>query len=454
MTEYQSWGRYPRVGEGGQKALRLSWAHEIPRLRGLPGSLLPRGLGRSYGDSCLNPGGTLLDARGLDRFISFDEESGLLCCEAGASFEEILRVFVPKGWFLPTTPGTKFVTVGGAIANDVHGKNHHLSGSFGAHLRRFELLTSDGRRRVCSRTQNAALFHATIGGLGLTGLITWAEFPLMPIATSAMASENIKTRDLGEFFELSEASEADWPFIVSWVDMTARGRGLGRGLFNRGRWHGSSPSPLASAEPGGGPLQASPEPKLRFPFDLPSFALNPLSIRAFNALYYAKQLGRVKRGIAHYEPFFYPLDAILDWNRGYGKRGFIQWQCLVPMEGAKQSIRRILEAAASSGLGSPVSVMKTSGAMPAQGLLSFMRLRGITLALDFPMSGQPVLDLCQRLDALVRDAGGCVYPGKDARMSGESFKAFFPQWRRFASFVDPKLSSGFWRRVMGAAKES
>jgi len=442
MPAYQSWGRYPQVGEGDQKALRLQWGHEIPRLKGLAGTLLPRGLGRSYGDSCLNVGGTLLDARGLDRFISFDAKSGLLCCEAGLSFEEILRVFVPQGWFLPTTPGTQFVTVGGAIANDVHGKNHHLSGSFGAHLRRFELLTSDGKRRICSKSQNADLFHATIGGLGLTGLITWAEFPLEPIATSDIASESIKTRDLGEFFELSLASEAGWPFVVSWVDMTARGRGLGRGLFNRGKW--------AEA----GPRVASPEPKLRFPVDLPSFALNPLSIRAFNALYYAKQLGRIKRSTTHYEPFFYPLDAILDWNRGYGRRGFIQWQCLVPMEGAKESIRRILEAAASSGMGSPVSVMKTSGAMAPQGLLSFMRLRGITLALDFPMNGSPVLKLCQRLDALVRDAGGCVYPGKDARMSSESFKAFFPRWRKLASLVDPKLSSGLWRRVMGQAKES
>jgi FAD/FMN-containing dehydrogenase len=431
------------MGEGDQQVLPLAWSHEIPRLRTLPGTLLPRGLGRSYGDSCLNPGGTLLDARGLDRLLAFDAQSGLLCCEAGVSFEEILRVFVPRGWFLPTTPGTKFVTVGGAIANDVHGKNHHASGSFGAALRRFELLTSDGRRRVCSRGQNPELFHATIGGLGLTGLITWAEFPLAPIASSDMVSENIKTRDLDEFFTLSESSEADWPFIVSWVDMTARGRGLGRGLFNRGRW---SPAPA--------PRRPSAEPKLRFPVDLPSCTLNPLSIRAFNALYYAKQLRRVKRSTAHYEPFFYPLDAILDWNRGYGKRGFIQWQCLVPMAGARESIRRILQTVAASGLGSPVSVMKTSGAMAPEGLLSFMRLRGITLALDFPMSGAPVLALCERLDALVRDAGGCVYPGKDSRMSAESFRAFYPNWRKFSHFVDPKLSSGFWRRVAGTAKES
>ncbi len=225
--------------------------------------------------------------------------------------------------------------------------------------------------------------------------------------------------------------------------MTARGRGLGRGLFNRGCWAAASPS-----------RRASPEPRLRFPVDLPSCALNPLSIRAFNTLYYRRQLPRVRRSTAHYESFFYPLDAILDWNRGYGKRGFIQWQCLVPMACARESIRRILEAAAASGLGSPVSVMKTSGAMAPEGLLSFMRLRGITLALDFPMSGAPLLALCQRLDALVRDAGGCVYPGKDARMSAESFKAFFPNWRQFSRFVDPKLSSGFWRRVAGPAKES
>jgi FAD/FMN-containing dehydrogenase len=440
METFQSWGRYPKATH---KTVNLDWASRLPDLKSLPGSLLPYGYGRTYGDSCLNDNGTLLLGRGLNRFISFDPSTGLLACEAGVRFDEILKIFVPRGWFLPTTPGTKFVSVGGAIANDVHGKNHHADGTFGRHVTRLELVRSDGSRMLCSREQNPQWFRATMGGLGLTGLITWAEFRLAPIQSSLIESENIKTRDLEEFFDLSEASEKDWPFIVSWVDVTAKGPKLGRSLFNRGRW-------AASAKGG---LKPSPDPLLRLPFDMPGLAINPLTIGLFNKFYYAKQFRRVARSLAHFEPFFYPLDGILDWNRGYGKRGFLQWQCLVPWNQGRQAIREILETVASSGKGSPISVLKTCGGMAGEGDLSFMSQRGLTLAMDFPMDGPRTLDLLEKLDAIVRTAGGAVYPGKDARMSAESFKAFFPKWQEFTKFIDPKFSSSFGRRVGLVAKE-
>lgn len=437
------WGRYPAAA--GQRVLPVFWSHQLPDLRAEGRSFLPRGLGRSYGDSCLNPGGTLLDMVPMDRLLQFDPATGLLRCEAGVSLDTLLRVFVPRGFFLPTTPGTRFVTVGGAIANDVHGKNHHQVGTFGALVRRLELARSDGSRVVCSREDHGDLFRATIGGLGLTGIITWAEFPLVPIDSHGIESESIKTRDLDEFFDLSEASEADWPFIVSWVDVTASGRGLGRGLFNRGRFASRE---WAERLPEDRRLLPPKEPRLSVPFDLPGFLLNPFTIRWFNRLYYAKQFRDRVHAVGHFEPFFYPLDAIRDWNRGYGKRGFLQWQCLVPWDQARPGIRGILQEVAASGLGSPVSVMKTCGAMAPEGLLSFMQGRGVTLAMDFPMSGQDVLDLCERLDARVRDVGGAVYPAKDARMSPTSFRAFFPRLEEFLRHRDPALSSGFWRRVM------
>jgi FAD/FMN-containing dehydrogenase len=435
METFESWGRYPKASH---KTARLDWTSRLPDLAAIPGTLLPFGYGRSYGDSCLNDNGTLLLARGLNRYISFDEKQGLLRCEAGVRFDELLEIFVPRGWFLPTTPGTKFVSVGGAIANDVHGKNHHAHGSFGRHVTRFELVRSDATRMICSREENPEWFKATIGGLGLTGLITWAEFRLTPIANSRIESESLKTRDLEEFFDLSEASEKDWPFIVSWVDVTTGGKSLGRGLFDRGRW---------APESAGTTRRPSPRPRLNLPFDLPSALANPFNIGLFNRMYYARQIRRSVRSLAHYEKFFYPLDGILNWNRGYGKRGFLQWQCLVPWESGRKTVRALLETVAASGKGSPISVMKTCGPGPGEGMLSFMSERGITLAMDFPMDGVSTLELCEKLDAQVREAGGRVYPGKDARMSAQSFKAFFPKWSEFTKYVDPKFSSGFWRRV-------
>ena len=435
MQAFQSWGRYPPAR---QSTLQLRWAGDALPLPVTGGdTLLPYGQGRSYGDSCLNDGGTLLLTEGLDRFIHFDRAGGLLRCEAGVTLAEILRLIVPQGWFLPVTPGTKFVSLGGAIANDVHGKNHHRAGTFGCHVTRFELLRSNGSRLICSPQENAEWFAATVGGLGLTGLITWAEIRLKPIANPLIAAETIRFAGLDEFFELSAASEADYEYTVAWLDCLASGRHFGRGLFMQGNHAAPQLSGLPPiSEPQGHSI----------PFDAPNWMLNNLSIRAFNFAYYHRQRSKSTSGLSHFAPFFYPLDAILAWNRIYGRRGFLQYQCVVPDDGGHTVIRSILEKIVASGQGSFLSVIKTFGDVPSPGLLSFPR-KGVTLALDFPMRGAGTLALLNELDVIVQQAGGGLYPAKDARMSPEFFQAYYPRWQEFSQYIDPKFSSGFWRRV-------
>ncbi|MDQ3230352.1 MAG: FAD-binding oxidoreductase, partial [Pseudobdellovibrionaceae bacterium] len=341
------------------------------------------------------------------------------------------------GWFLPVTPGTKFITVGGAIANDIHGKNHHCDGTFGHHLLRFELLRSDGQRLLCSRTQNTPYFHATIGGLGLTGVITWAEFKLKPVFNPFITQEVVRFRNLDEFFVLSEESESEYAYTVSWVDCVAKGKGLGRGLFIRGNHASSIMSHVKNLKSGG---------TRSVPIDFPAWALNSLSVKIFNNLYYRKQFKDFKRTTISYDPFFYPLDSIHHWNRIYGKRGFLQWQCVVPFADGRDAIQELLGRIAKSGYGSFLAVLKTFGKMPAIGMLSFPK-EGVTLALDFPMAGPKLFQLLDELDGIVGNAGGAIYPAKDARMSSESFQKFFPRVEEFLQYKDPKFSSSLWRRV-------
>ena len=433
---FQSWGRFPRARQSVRHAF---WPSDSIPAAPHSGTVLCQGLGRSYGDACLNDGGTLLVTTGLDRFISFDENSGLLCCEAGVSLAEILRVFVPRGWFLPVLPGTGFVTIGGAIANDIHGKNHHVAGSFGNFVRRFLLRRSDGQTLVCSRDSNAELFRATIGGLGLTGMIEWAEIALKPVTNGWIDVETIRYDCLGDFFRLSAESEPRFEYLVAWVDSSAKGPSLGRGILMRGNH--SSDVALREKAP-------APGPPLTMPFDLPSFVLNPFTIRLLNFAYYRKQPGRFHRGVIPWRPFFGPLDGIGHWNRMYGKRGFLQWQCLVPVAQGQQAFREILAAVVGSGLASFVSVMKTMGAIPSIGLLSFPG-EGVTLALDFPNVPES-FTLLDRLDDLVTEAGGRIYPAKDARMSPAHFQRFYPQWRCLEQLRDPLFSSSLWRRLTGA----
>lgn len=431
-----SWGRYPKVTQ--QHLLALDNRHAaFPELQGYA---LPRGNGRSYGDSCLNDGGTLLLARGLDRFLSFDPATGLLECEAGVLLSDILDLVTPQGWFLPVTPGTKFITVGGAIANDVHGKNHHRVGSFGHHLDGFELLRSDGTRRWCSLAEHPEWFAATIGGLGLTGLISRVRLQLRRVAGPWMATESMRFRHLAEFFALSSTSEGEHEYTVAWIDCVARGSALGRGIFSR--------SNHAPAHPERRP--PAPTRRLSVPFTPPLSLINSLSLRAFNFAYFHKQPSDIVRSTTHYDPFFYPLDGVGNWNRIYGPRGFLQYQCVVPPGDAEITIGKLMTLISGSGTGSFLAVLKQFGTRPSLGMLSFSR-PGTTLALDFPNTGPATFTLLDRLDEIVGAAGGAVYPAKDARMSSPHFKQYFPQWRAFGPFVDPALSSSFWRRVMEQA---
>ncbi len=435
-NEHQSWGRFPRVAR--QTAHSILW--QTQALPTASGSLLPHGLGRSYGDSCLNEGGTLLTTLTLDKLLGFDAATGVVRCEAGVSLDTLLRLGVPRGWFLPVTPGTKFVTVGGAIANDVHGKNHHRAGTFGRYVHRFELLRSDGTRRVCSPEENRDWYEATIGGLGLTGLILWADVQLRPICNPFVLKETVPLENLDAFFTVSGESEQDYEFTVAWLDSLARGRKLGQGLFFRGNF---APPQLERL-----PQQTSHlnrEPWLSVPFTLPGFTLNRLSVAAFNWLY--GWVNRLTKGLRlqHYDPFFYPLDSVLRWNRIYGPQGFFQFQCVLPFDTARDALREILERSQRE-VPCFLNVIKTFGNVSSPGWLSFPR-PGVTLALDFANKGERTLRLMSELDNLTRQAGGAVYPAKDARMSAENFAAYYPQLERFKAFVDPAFSSSFWRRV-------
>ncbi len=401
----------------------------------IPGTVLPFGNGRSYGDSCLNVGGALLQTRSLDRFIRFDREAGIVACEAGVLLADILRLVVPAGWFLPIVPGTCHVTLGGAIANDVHGKNHHRAGTFGRYVRQFELLRSDGARLVCSPTDNSNWFAATVGGLGLTGVITWVELQLRPIRSPRLNVESARFGNLAEFFALCEEVERDYEYTVAWIDCLSRGKRLGRGILQCANHAEQQDS-----------AQASPERTLAVPFASPVSLVNGVSLRIFNALHYYRQSRNRKRTSEDFGRFFFPLDRILQWNRLYGPAGFYQYQCVVPMHSARRATTELLETIAGSGLGSFLAVLKRFGTVVSPGMLSFPR-EGVTLALDFPNKGAAVERLFQSLDRIVGTAGGTLYPAKDGRMPGALFRSGYPRWQEFSQYIDPACSSSFWRRV-------
>jgi FAD/FMN-containing dehydrogenase len=430
---YDSWGRYPKCKP--YDVFPVYWRNEIPELNKFSKKILAYAWGKSYGDSCLNDNEILIDTKGLSKFISFDENNGLLRCEAGVTLASILDFFVPRGWFLSVTPGTKFISVGGAVANDVHGKNHHNSGTFGCHVTKFELVRSTGKRLICSNDENTELFRATIGGLGLTGLITWVEFKLKPCPSAFFAMESEKFDNLEEFFEINNESEKKFDYTVSWVDCTASGGSLGRGIYSRGN----------HADPSEYQLPKLPKQKLKnFPIDAPF--INSFSVNVFNVLYFNKQFDKIEKKIIHYDPFFYPLDAVLHWNKAYGKKGFLQYQFVVPFGNEKDTVREILKQVSGSGMSSFLTVLKTFGNIKSPGMLSFPR-PGVTMAIDFRMGGKNTLKFLERLDNIVRESGGVLYPAKDARMSAEDFQRFYPQCTEFEKYVDPAFSSSFWRRV-------
>ncbi|WP_321869127.1 FAD-binding oxidoreductase [Paraburkholderia tropica] len=435
MSTVLSWGRYP---DYPQEAHALAWRDGAARawraLREAHGSALAFGNGRSYGDSCLAASGHVLQTLPLDRLIAADWSTGVLRAEPGVTLEQILDVAIPRGWMLPVTPGTKYATLGGAIANDVHGKNHHVRGTFGRHVRRFGLARSDGSVLDCSPDQHAEFYAATIGGLGLTGLILWAEIQLMPIRSSQIDVTTLRFDNVDEFFALSERLDPLHEYSVAWVDCQSRGSALGRGIFMVGD-HAED-----------GPLEVDRRKKRTVPMTLPVPIFNPLTLRAFNGMYYHRQARGETRSKVSYDAYFYPLDSLLEWNRIYGRRGFQQYQCVVPPEAAREATREILDAIAASGTGSFLAVLKRCGDIRSPGLLSFPR-EGTSLALDFPQRDAQNARLFARLDAIVSAARGRLYPAKDAHMSGADFRAAYPQWQQLENLRDPAMLSRFWERT-------
>ncbi len=428
-----AWGNLP-VSPPEQRLAAVS------RHAGLPGdrhrlstSCLAVGNRRSYGDVCQNAGGSEIDTRLLDRFIAFNPATGVLRAEAGVLLADIITLSLPAGWFLPVTPGTRFVTLGGAVANDVHGKNHHRAGSFGRHVRGFELLRSDGQRLCCAPAENADLFAATIGGLGLTGMISWVEIQLARVPGPWLQQTQTRFASLDEFVALNRKAEVANEHVVAWIDCLAKEP---RGILITG-------DHVAATQPEVSPRRPFRVPKL-LSSALPISPVNALSLRAFNTLYFHRPLAQ---GLVHYQPFFYPLDGILEWNRLYGRPGFYQYQCALPFAGGLDALRAILRAIADAHQGSFLAVLKTFGDVPSPGLLSYP-MPGFNLALDFPNRQQLTHTLFARLDAIIASVGGRLYPAKDARMPAALFRQGYPQLAQFAQHIDPAFSSSFWRRVM------
>lgn len=405
---------------------------------------LSRGLGRSYGDSSLPPPDRpeVAGSRLADRILGFDPESGRLHAEAGFSLYELNRLFLPRGWTSPVLTGTQYVTLGGMVAADVHGKNHHVDGTFGAHVERLRMRLADGAIVRTSRAEEPDLFRATLGGMGLTGHILEVVVRLRKIPSSWVWVESERFGDLDAFLEGMAAAARDWPLTMGWIDCLTRGRHMGRGILFRGRWAGPGEAPASPP---------APKRRLRVPFDFPGWALNRLTMRAFNTLYYWKQIPRRKAGPWHPEPFFHPLDAILDWNRIYGRRGFTQHQSVIPKASGARGVRRFLDLLTRLGAASFLCVIKDCGE-EGEGLLSFP-MPGISIALDVPVR-RDTPAVVARLNECVIEEGGRVYLAKDAFTTAEHFRAMEPRldaWLAVKRRYDPegRLKSAQSERLFG-----
>ncbi len=431
MVKVFSWGRL----EGAESdAHSLHQRGDVSRVIQRTGSGIAHGMGRSYGDACLNPACVIWKTAGLDHFIRWDEETGRLICEAGVLLRDIQRLMIPRGWMLPVTPGTQLVTVGGAIANDVHGKNHHVLGSFGDHVKGVTLCRTNGDVIECGPDHQSDWFKATVGGVGLTGVIVTADIQLRRVAGPWLEAETIPYSDIDEFFQLADASESAWEHTVSWIDCLSL---KGRGLFMRA-------NPIDKKER----LISFPRQK-KIPFVLPISFVNSFSLKPFNAAYFYLKKRQKGLSIASIESFSCPLDHILEWNRLYGPNGFFQYQSVVPRADALNTINRMRREIRAAGQGSFLAVLKTFGKKAPLGFLSFPQPNGVTLALDFPNKGKTTLALFERLDAIVHDAGGRIYLAKDACQSRDLFVSGYPKLEQFLSFRDPGISSQLSRRLMG-----
>lgn len=407
-------------------------------------AVLCRGLGRSYGDASLPPPGhpEVIATPRADRILSFDRRSGILRAEAGLSLRELNRLFLHRGWFTPVTPGTQYVTLGGMVAADVHGKNHHREGCFGAHVSALKMRVADGRIIECGPDRNSDLFHGAIGGMGLLGHILEVEFRMKRVPSPWIWSESERIADIDDFIAALKEAGKVWPYTVGWIDCLSRGSRLGRGILIRGRF----------AEPSEAPL-FPPTPKRRrsVPFVLPGWVLGRYSVRAFNEIYYRAHVPRVRRGIVHPESFFYPLDKILHWNRMYGPRGFTQYQCVLPESAGRDAARRFLELLTGIGGASFLCVIKDCGP-EGRGVLSFP-MPGISIALDIPIRDNTQA-LVDALNQLVIREGGRIYLAKDGFTRAEDYRRMEPRLERFEQIRrrwDPKrrIRSAQSVRILG-----
>ncbi len=431
---YRSWGLNPQIKQiacvlNGATEQDLAGPHKAQKL-------LAYGCGSSYGDVCLNDEGVLLDSHRLDHFLNFNPDTGVLRCQSGVTLRAINQQLIKYGWFLPVTPGTQNVTLGGAIANDVHGKNHHLAGSFGCHVLKLGLYRSQEGSIECQPDKNAELFRATISGLGLTGFIQWAEIQLKKISSPYLRTEKMVFTGLQEFDALSNDADKAYEYTVAWIDSVAAAKYRGRGVLFCGEHADSS----ADRRP-------SKKRILSIPFNAPTGLLSYPVIKTFNLAYYNMHRLTSSKALTYYEPFFYPLDSLGHWNRLYGKKGLYQYQCVIPAEGGVEVVEELLAICAHYRQGSFLSVLKKFGSIKSPGMLSFPR-PGYTLALDFRNLGESTLKLFSALDKVVFANQGALYPAKDARMSREGFRQSFIETERFKNYIDPLFSSNFMRRVI------
>ncbi len=430
-----SWGR---VSEPGQERLTES-LEEASR-----GAALCRGLGRSYGDSSLpaTPGDKVVATRLANRVLAFDDRGGLLRAEAGLNLADLNRLLLPRGWFVPVTPGTQFVTLGGMVASDVHGKNHHRAGTFGAHVTSLRMRLADDSVVTCSPEEHPDLFRGTLGGMGLLGHILEVEFRLDRVPSPWIWMESTRVGSIDEFLGALAEGAQRWPMTMGWIDCIHRGRSMGRGILMAGRW----------ATPEEAPPRPPPPPReITWPVDLPNWALNPLSAWAFNTLYYASHWRRHRRRVVAPTTFFYPLDAVLHWNRAYGPRGFTQYQCVLPRAAGPEAVREFLERLTRLGAASPLCVIKDCGP-EGQGLLSFP-LEGTSIAVDMAISPE-IQRIVDHLNEFVIAAGGRIYLTKDRFTRPEHFRAMEPRLERFLALRerwDPRrsLRSAQSRRLLG-----
>ncbi|PSL27639.1 FAD-binding oxidoreductase [Chitinophaga ginsengisoli] len=428
-----NWGNYPAISCDEST---FSQEEQVQDFISTHSSVIARGNGRCYGDASLAQHS--VSTLKYDKVLAFDTTKGIFECQSGITLDQILDIIVPQGWFLPVTPGTKFITVGGAVASDVHGKNHHVDGSFSGHIIDMDIITGNKETITCSANNHSDLFWATCGGMGLTGIITRVKFGLKKISTAYIRQKQIKARNLEDLIRLFEEYK-DYTYSMAWIDCLKKGDAFGRGILIVGEH--ATPEEL-NEQQRKAPLQLAPKRKLSVPFNLPSFVLNTLTVKAFNWLYYLKNTKREINGVIPYEPFFYPLDAILHWNRGYGKAGFVQYQFVLPLE-KKEGLVAILQKISDAGLGSFLAVLKVFGKQDS--LISFP-MEGYTLALDFPVR-KGLFEFLDKLDAIVLQYGGRLYLSKDARMKQEVFWQSYPNAQKFADIIKTYNGAKLFRSV-------